>query len=43
MTGLVAPLLDLFGRIDAKTFLETERGRVFARVVSEQVGGEGKK
>jgi Glycosyl hydrolase family 63 C-terminal domain len=41
-TGLVAPLLDLFGRVDAKTLLETERGRVFARVVSEQVGGEGK-
>jgi hypothetical protein len=40
-TGLVAPLLDLFGRLDAKTLLETERGHVFARVVSEQVGGEG--
>ena len=25
-TGLVAPLLDLFGRFDAKTLLETERG-----------------
>src|SRR5688500_9587865 len=39
-TGLVAPLLDLFGRVDAKTVLETERERVFARVVTEQVGGE---
>jgi len=39
-TGLIAPLLDMFGRVDAKTFLETERGRVFARVVKEQVGGE---
>ena len=39
-TALVAPLLDLFGRLDAKTLLETERGRVFARVVREQVGGE---
>jgi hypothetical protein len=39
-TGLVAPLLDIFGRIDAKTLLETERGQVFARVVKEQVGGE---
>jgi hypothetical protein len=39
-TGLVAPLLDLFGRIDAKTVLETERGQVIARVVREQVGGE---
>ncbi|HXV78825.1 MAG TPA: glucosidase [Candidatus Binatia bacterium] len=38
-TGLVAPLLDIFGRIDAKTMLETERGHVFARVVKEQVGG----
>ena len=39
-TGLVAPLLDIFGRVDAKTMLETERGRVMARVVKEQVGGE---
>jgi hypothetical protein len=39
-TALVAPLLDLFGRLDAKTLLETERERVFARVVTEQVGGE---
>jgi len=39
-TGLVAPLLDIFGRVDAKTMLETEGGRVMARVVREQVGGE---
>ncbi|CAE6869464.1 hypothetical protein R70211_01096 [Paraburkholderia domus] len=39
-TGLVAPLLDLFARIDAKTLLETERGNLMARVVKEQVGGE---
>ena len=39
-TGLVAPLLDLFGRVDAKAMLETEGGRVMARVVREQVGGE---
>jgi hypothetical protein len=39
-TGLVALLLDLFGRIDAKTLLETERGRTEARLVREQVGGE---
>ncbi|MFL9900397.1 glucosidase, partial [Paraburkholderia fungorum] len=39
-TGLVAPLLDLFGRVDAQTVLETERGRVMARIVREQVGGE---
>ena len=39
-TGLVAPLLDLFGRVDAKAMLESERGRVIARIVREQVGGE---
>jgi hypothetical protein len=39
-TGLVAPLLDIFARIDAPTFLENERGRVLARVVQAQVGGE---
>jgi hypothetical protein len=39
-TGLVAPLLDLFGRIDAKTLLETERGQVMARIVREQAGGD---
>jgi hypothetical protein len=39
-TGLVAPLLDLFGRVDAKTLLETEKGGLMAKVVREQVGGE---
>lgn len=39
-TGLVAPLLDLFGRVDAKDLLETERTRLAARLVREQVGGE---
>jgi hypothetical protein len=39
-TGLVAPLLDIFGRVDAKTLLETERGSVFAKLIREQVGGE---
>ena len=39
-TALVAPLLDLFGRVDAKALLEVERGSVLARVVREQVGGE---
>ncbi len=38
-TGLIAPLLDIFGRVDAKTVLETERGRLEARYVREQVGG----
>jgi hypothetical protein len=39
-TGLVAPMLDLFGRFDAKAFLETDRGRLMSRLVREQVGGE---
>jgi hypothetical protein len=39
-TGLVAPLLDIFGRIDAQRWLESERGGVMAKVVREQVGGE---
>jgi hypothetical protein len=39
-SGFVAPLLDIFGRIEAKTLLESERGSVLARVVREQVGGE---
>ena len=42
-TALVAPLLGLFGRVDAKTLLESELGSVLARVIMEQVGGEGKK
>ena len=37
--ALVASLLDLFGRVDAKTLLETERGQVIARLVREQVSG----
>jgi hypothetical protein len=39
-TGLVAPLLDFFGRLDAKVLLETERGEVIAKLVRGQVGGE---
>jgi hypothetical protein len=39
-TGLVAPLLDLFARVDAKAMLETERERLAERIVIEQVGGE---
>jgi len=39
-TGLVAPLLDLFGRVDAKALLETERGSVMAGIIAAQVGGE---
>lgn len=39
-TGLVAPLMDLFGRIDAKSVLESDRALLQARIVREQVGGE---
>jgi hypothetical protein len=39
-TGLVAVLLDVFGRVDAKAALETERGHLVARLVREQVTGE---
>jgi hypothetical protein len=39
-TGLVAPLLDIFGRVDAKLMLETDRGRVVTKIIQEQVGGE---
>ncbi|AXF18131.1 MGH1-like glycoside hydrolase domain-containing protein [Paraburkholderia caledonica] len=39
-TGLVAPLLDLFGRVDAQSVLETDRGRVMSRLIREQVSGE---
>ena len=38
-TGLVARLLDLFGRIEAKD-LELEREQVISRMIREQVGGE---
>jgi hypothetical protein len=39
-TGLVAPLMDMFGRISAKDALESEKGTIMGRVVREQVGGE---
>ncbi len=39
-TGLIAPLLDVFGRFDAKSYLEAEREHIFERLVREQVGGE---
>src|SRR6187431_2606659 len=37
-TGAIAPLLDLFGRIDAEA-LELEGDQLRARLVREQVGG----
>jgi hypothetical protein len=39
-TGLVAPLLDLFGRVTARDALETPRERLHERLVREQVGGD---
>jgi hypothetical protein len=38
-TGLIAALLNLFGRIDFKSMLETERGSLLSRVMKEQVIG----
>jgi hypothetical protein len=42
-TGLIALTLDLFGRLDPKAVLETERGRLAERMVREQVGGQPSK
>jgi mannosylglycerate hydrolase MGH1-like protein len=39
-TGLIAVLLDVFGRLNAETALETPRHKLEARLVREQVGGE---
>ena len=41
-TGLIAPLMDLFGRVDGKSLLDVDRDIVQSRVVKEQVGGEGR-
>jgi hypothetical protein len=40
-TGLIAFLVDFFGRFDAQTILTTGREQVLTRMVREQVGGEG--
>jgi hypothetical protein len=39
-TGVIAVLLDLFGRVNAQDALETPKERLSARVVREQIGGE---
>jgi hypothetical protein len=39
-TGLIAPLVDIFGRLDAKSILESEGAILRERVVRAQVGGE---
>jgi hypothetical protein len=36
-------LLDLFGRVEAKDILETERERLQSRVIEEQVYGRRSK
>jgi hypothetical protein len=40
-TGLIAPILDISRRVDAKQVLETERGVLIDRLMTEQVRGEG--
>jgi hypothetical protein len=40
-TGVIAVLIDYFGRFDATRILEADRERVQTRIVREQVGGEG--
>jgi hypothetical protein len=42
-TGVVAVLLDLFGRVDSKQMLESELSALGDRVVKEQVAGAGVK
>jgi hypothetical protein len=39
-TGTIALAIDLFGRVDAKRVLETERERMESRLLRERVGGE---
>ncbi len=39
-TGLISLMLDVFGRTDAQTYLETDKNNIYARMVLEQVGGE---
>jgi hypothetical protein len=38
-TGLIAPLLDVFARTDARGMLELDREHLRAQMVKEQVGG----
>jgi len=39
-TGVIAALMDLFGRMDAHVFLESDRDRLHTQLVEEQVGGD---
>jgi hypothetical protein len=40
-TGAIAFLIDFFGRFDARTWLNSDRKQLHARLVGEQAGGEG--
>jgi hypothetical protein len=40
-TGTIALAMDLFGRLDAKLVLETQRERMASQVLGEQVSGQG--
>jgi hypothetical protein len=40
-TGVIARLMDLFGRLDASAALQTPKDRVLAHLVREQVLGTG--
>ena len=42
-TGLIASILDIYGRVDAKAALEVDRDNLFTRLFREQVGGESPK
>jgi hypothetical protein len=39
-TGVIAILLDIFGRFDARLFLDTDRWRMQTRIVRQRVTGE---
>ena len=39
-TGVIAFLMDIFGRFDAETILEADRESMQAKLVRDQVGGE---
>jgi hypothetical protein len=41
-TGLIAHIIDFFGRMDSKRILEDHRERAFEEMVEEQVGGTRK-
>ena len=39
-TGLIATVLEFFGRVDAKTALESVRGHLLAKVIRDRLSGE---